>query len=69
MLKSHFYLLLFILSFSYSQVIFHKIIDQSNSKTDIIIESLVSLDFSEIKNVKLYYKSGKKINYLEQENI
>ena len=69
MLKSHFYLLLFILSFSYSQVIFHKIIDQSNSKTDIIIESLVSLDFSEIKNVKLYYKSGKQINYLEQEMI
>ena len=68
MLKSYFFYLFFIIiSFSYSQVIFHKIIDKSNSETDIIIESLISVEFSEIKNVKLYYKSEKQTNYLEQE--
>ena len=70
MLKSNFFYLFFIIiSFSYSQVIFHKIIDKSNSETDIVLEALVNLEFSEIKNLKLYYKSEKQINYLEQKMI
>ena len=70
MLKANFFYLFFIIiSFSYSQVIFHKIIDKSNSETDIVIDALVSLEFSEIKNLKLYYKSEKQINYLEKEMI
>ena len=68
MVKSNFFYLFFIIiSFSYSQVIFHKIIDKSNSETDIVIDALVSLEFSEIKSIKLYYKSEKQINYLEKE--
>ena len=70
MLKSYFFYLFFIIiSFSYSQIIFHKVIDKSNSETDIVIDALVSLPFSEIKNIKLYYKSEKQIQYLEKEMI
>ena len=70
MLKSYFFYLFFIIiSFSYSQIIFHKVIDKSNSETDIVIDALITLPFSEIKNIKLYYKSEKQIKYLEQEMI
>ena len=70
MLKSYFFYLFFIIiSFSYSQIIFHKVIDKSDSETDIVIDALVTLPFSEIKNIKLYYKSEKQIKYLEQEMI
>jgi hypothetical protein len=70
MLKPYFFYLFFIvISFSYSQIIFHKVIDKSNSETDILIDALVTLPFSEIKNIKLYYKSEKQIKYLEQEMI
>ena len=69
MSKFNFLLFIFLISLSYTQIISHKIIKESNSETDIIIDALVSLDSEKIKDLKLYYKSENQINYLEQKMI
>ena len=70
MLKSNFfYLFLIAISLSYSQTILHKIVSESNLETDIIIDVLVNLESSKIKDLKLLYKTENQNNYLEQEMI
>tara|TARA_B100000029_G_scaffold126402_1_gene120072 strand:+ start:692 stop:3430 length:2739 start_codon:yes stop_codon:yes gene_type:complete len=69
MSKFNFLSLILLISLSYTQIISHKIIKESNSETDIIIDVLVSLESEKIKDLKLYYKSENQINYLEQEMI
>ena len=64
-----FYLFLITISFSFSQMIFHKIIDESNLETDIVIDALVNLEHSKIKDLKLFYKSENQDSYLEQVMI
>ena len=64
-----FYLFFIIFSISNSQILSHKIINESNVEQDIIIDALVELEKSKVKDVKLYYKSENQINYLEQSMI
>ena len=63
-----FYLFLITISLSYSQTILHKIVSESNLETDIIIDVLINLESSQIKDLKLLYKSDNQNNYLEKKN-
>ena len=64
-----FYLFLITISLSYSQTILHKIVSESNLETDIIIDVLINLESSQIKDLKLLYKSDNQNNYLEKKMI
>ena len=46
-----FYFLLLIISSTFTQTIFHKNIDKVMSNEEIIIESLIDVDYSNIKNL------------------
>ena len=57
--------LFILMSFSFSQILFHKIVDKSDYESPISIDVFVSIDETKIKSLKLYYKSENQINYIE----
>ena len=57
--------ILVLVSFSFSQILFHKIIDKSDYESPITIEAFISIDEAQIKSLKLYYKSENQISYIE----
>ena len=59
--------ILILVSFSFSQILFHKIIDKSNYESPITIEAFISVDEAQIQSLKLYYKSENQINYIENQ--
>ena len=65
----YFYIFIFLFSCLYSQMIQHKVIENSDENQDLVIDVLINADYSEIENVTLYYKSPNQFNYLEKNMI
>jgi len=65
----YFYIFIFLFSCLYSQMIQHKIIENSDENQDLVIDVLINADYSEIENVTLYYKSPNQFNYLSKNMI
>ena len=65
----YFYIFIFLFSCLYSQMIQHKIIENSNENQDLVIDVLINADYSEIEKVTLYYKSPNQFNYLEKNMV
>ena len=64
-----FFFSIILITISFSEIISHKVIENSPQETEIIIDAFISVDNSQIKNLTLFYKSNSQINYIENPMI